>query len=41
MFRRYVDKRLEQVSARRAPVDGVLRTEALYRERYEGRRVAR
>ena len=47
-FRRYVDryedegldglidKRLGQVSARRAPVDEVVRTEALYRERYEG-----
>jgi len=47
-FRRYVDrfeeegldgladKRLEQVSARRAPVDEVVRTEALYRERYGG-----
>ena len=47
-FRRYVDryedegldglldKRLGEVSARRAPVDEVLRTEALYRERYEG-----
>ena len=31
-----VDKRLSQVSARRAPVDEVVRTEALYRERYEG-----
>ena len=31
-----VDKRLGQVSARRAPVDEVMRTEALYRERYEG-----
>ena len=28
-----VDKRLGQVSARRAPVDEVMRTEALYRER--------
>ena len=47
-FRRYVDryegegldglmdKRLSQVSARRAPVDEVVRTEALYRERYDG-----
>ena len=46
-FRRYVDreeegldglvdKRLGQVSARRTPVDEVVRTEALYRERYEG-----
>ena len=47
-FRRYVDryedegldgladKRLGQVSARRAPVDEVVRTEALYRERYDG-----
>ena len=47
-FRRYVDryedegldgladKRLAQVSARRAPVDEVVRTETLYRERYEG-----
>ena len=31
-----VDKRLGQVSARRAPVAEVVRTEALYRERYEG-----
>ena len=31
-----MDKRLEQVSARRAPVDEVVRTEALYRERYQG-----
>ena len=31
-----VDKRLGQVSARRAPVDEVVRTEALYRERYDG-----
>ena len=31
-----VDKRLGQVSARRAPVDEVMRTEALYRERYDG-----
>ena len=31
-----VDKRLGQVSARRAPVDEVVRTETLYRERYEG-----
>ena len=31
-----VDKRLGQVSARQAPVDEVMRTEALYRERYEG-----
>jgi len=47
-FRRYIDrfedeglagladKRLEQVSHRRAPVDEVVRLEALYRERYEG-----
>ena len=47
-FRRYVDryeesgleglidKRLVQVSHRCAPVDEVLRLEALYRERYEG-----
>ena len=47
-FRRYVDryedegldgladKRMSQVSARRAPVDEVLRTETLYRERYDG-----
>ena len=46
-FRRYVDryqdegldgladKRLGQVSSRRALVDEVVRTEALYRERYE------
>ena len=31
-----VDKRLGQVSARRAPVDEAVRTEALYRERYDG-----
>ena len=31
-----VDKRLSEVSARRAPVDEVVRTEALYRERYDG-----
>jgi transposase len=31
-----VDKRLEQVSHRRAPVDEVVRLEALYRERYDG-----
>ena len=47
-FRRYVDpyedegldgladKRLVQVSARRAPVDEVVRIETLYREHYEG-----
>ena len=47
-FRRYIDrfedeglagladKRLEQVSHRRAPVDEVVRLEALYRERYDG-----
>ena len=47
-FRRYVDryedegldgladKRLSQVSAQRAPVDEVVRTETLYRERYRG-----
>ncbi len=47
-FRRYVDryeeagldglldKRLSQVSSRRAPVDEVLRLEALYRESYQG-----
>ena len=47
-FRRYVDryeeeglegladKRLSQVSAQRAPVDEVVRTEGLYRERYPG-----
>ena len=47
-FRRYVDryedegldglmdKRLGQVSARRTPVDEVVRTETLYRERYDG-----
>ena len=47
-FRRYVDryedggldgpidKRLGQVSAGRAPVDEVVRTETLYRERYDG-----
>ena len=35
-----VDKRLSQVSARRAPVDEVVRTEALYRERYDGWNVA-
>ena len=31
-----VDKRLEQVSHHRAPVDEVLALEALYRERYDG-----
>ena len=48
MFRRYVDryeeagldglldKQLSQVSARRAPVDEVMRLEALYRESYQG-----
>ncbi len=35
-----VDRRLEKVSARRAPVDEVLRLEALYRERYEDWSVA-
>ena len=47
-FRRYIDRyedegldglldrRLSQVSHRRAPVDEVLRLEALYRERYDG-----
>ena len=35
-----VDKRLGQVSARRAPVDEVVRTETLYRERYDGWNVA-
>ena len=47
-FRRYIDryhdegldglldKRMNQVSHRRAPVDEVLRLEALYRERYDG-----
>jgi transposase len=31
-----IDKRLGQVSTRRAPVDEVLRLEALYKERYDG-----
>jgi LmbE family N-acetylglucosaminyl deacetylase len=31
-----VDKRLSQVSYRKAPVDEVVRLEALYRERYDG-----
>lgn len=47
-FRRYInrfeedglqgllDKRMAQVSSHKAPVDEVLRLEALYRERYEG-----
>jgi transposase len=47
-FRRYInryeeegrgglaDKRLQQISHRRTPVDEVLRVEALYRERYDG-----
>ncbi len=47
-FRRYVDryeedgldglldKRMSEVSARRAPTDEVLKTEMLYRERYDG-----
>ena len=51
-FRRYVDryeeagldgladKRLSQVSARRAPVDEVVRLQALYRESYQGWSVA-
>ena len=30
-----VDRRLEEVSARRAPVDEVVRLEALYRESYQ------
>ena len=35
-----VDRRLSEVSARRAPVDEVLRLEALYRESYQGWSVA-
>ena len=35
-----LDKRLSQVSARRAPVDEVVRLEALYRESYRGWSVA-
>lgn len=47
-FRRYIDryeeagmeglmdKRISEVSSRRAPVDEVLRLEALYKERYDG-----
>ena len=47
-FRRYInryeeeglaglaDKRMSQVSHRRAPVDEVVRLEAVYRERYDG-----
>ncbi|MEM1114769.1 MAG: ISNCY family transposase [Pseudomonadota bacterium] len=31
-----MDKRISEVSARKAPVDEVLRLEALYRERYDG-----
>ena len=31
-----IDKRLSQVSHRKAPVDEVLRLEALYKERYDG-----
>lgn len=31
-----IDKRLSQVSSRRAPTDEVLRLETLYRERYDG-----
>lgn len=31
-----IDKRMGQVSSRRAPVDEVLRLEALYRQRYDG-----
>lgn len=31
-----IDKRLSQVSHRRAPVDKVVRLQALYRECYEG-----
>jgi hypothetical protein len=47
MFRRYIDRydeaglegtgrRIEEVSRRRAPVDEVLRLEALYKTTYEG-----
>ena len=36
-----VDKRLSQVSARRAPVDEVVRTETLYRERFASGRQRR
>jgi len=47
-FRRYIDRyeeagleglmdrRISEVSSRKAPVDEVLRMEALYRERYDG-----
>ena len=35
-----IDKRMSQVSSRRAPADEVLRLEALYRERYDGWSVA-
>ena len=35
-----VDRRLSEVSARRAPVDEVLRLEALYRDNYKGWTVA-
>ena len=35
-----VDKRMSQVSSRRAPVDEVVRLEALYRETYQGWSVA-
>ncbi|MDE0238970.1 MAG: hypothetical protein OXQ84_02055 [bacterium] len=35
-----LDKRLSQVSARRAPVDDVMRLEALYRKSYQGWSVA-
>ena len=35
-----VDKRLSEVSSRRAPVDEVVRVEALYRESYKGWSVA-
>ena len=35
-FDRLLDERLRQVSSRRASVDEVVRTETLYRGRYEG-----
>ena len=31
-----IDKRMEEVSHRKAPVDEVLRLEALYKQRYDG-----
>ena len=35
-FEGLMDKRISEISARKAPVDEVLRLEALYKERYDG-----